>query len=903
MLFRPEALCKKRGLRIMNTTLFTNAANHLSENAGWIDMFSIVPRTNYRQPNSLQCSEKPAEIPRIEFIRKKQVFPMKLKYVHGAQSDESISEREASNRKLAREAAGESIVLLKNDGSLPLQPGRIALYGSGAISTIKGGTGSGEVNERYSVNIADGLQNAGFIITSRDWLNDYEKELALAIEKHDQRCMDAMRKSRKVQSLMDVTNIPFIFPVGREITEQDVLNSDTDTAVYVIARQAGESGDKKLESGDYDLWPEEVNCLRFLSEHYRKTILVINSGSSMDLSPLDLMDLSAIFFFCQQGEEGGNALGDILCGKINPSGKLTDTWAESYSDIPFGDEFSYLNGDLNHEYYREGIYVGYRYFDTFGVKPRYAFGHGLSYSQFDLYVKDIRLEGSKVFVSVKVQNKGSLSGKEVVQIYLSCPSGKLDREYQMLTAFKKTSLIDPTLSETIELVFDLADCAAFDSDSASKILEKGNYIIRLGNSSDNTTPVAELFLAQDVKVWQGKNLCSPEKPVEVLHGQAHFSEEIEDIQHFVIHPDSFRTDFPEYKKPQIVDDADVLEILNKLNIFDLIELCVGAGYLGMFAANKILAPGTVGRTSVRLFKKGLVNLNLSDGPAGLRLNRETSFKWNLVRSSDYLMSFFKYLPKWVNHFIMADPKKEKFVYQYCTAFPVETSLAQTWNTELCRRVGAAIAAEMNEYNVTYWLAPAMNIHRNPLCGRNFEYYSEDPFLTGKIAAAVVSGIQSIPGTYAAIKHFACNNAEDNRNFSDSVLNERALREIYLRGFEICVREAKPKAVMSSYNKINGVYAPNNYDLLTDILRNEWGFDGIVMTDWHSTNDGKAEDGLTFPAGNDLIMPGGWKFRRAVRSAMRNHKLSIKDLEISASRIIRQILDSNVAHRYPPESFS
>ena len=826
----------------------------------------------------------------------------KVRYVVGTQADETVSPREAAHRELAREAACESIVLLENNGALPLTPGKIALYGSGAISTIKGGTGSGEVNERYSVNIADGLKNAGFTITSEEWLKEYQTELTAALEEHDKNCIEAVKRSKSIHSLMDVTNLPFIYPLGREITEADVKQSGTDTALYVIARQAGESGDKKLESGDFDLYQKEAESLRFLAEHYTKTILVINSGSSMDLTPLDDIPLSAVIFFCQQGEEGGNALADILSGKVNPSGKLTDTWARSYSDIPYGSEYSYLNGDMEHEYYHEGIYVGYRYFDSFQVKPRYAFGHGLSYTSFEIRTGKIRNEKSVILVSVSVRNSGMYPGKEVVQLYLSCPPGKLDREYQMLTAFAKTSLLKPGEEETLELSFDLRDCAAFDTTAAAKILEKGNYILRVGNASDSTVPAAVLTLPRDVTVWQGENRCEPAVVFEELHAEKQAAEGLPDILHLVISPDSFETIRPDYTKPSSLSDEDVNSILKKLTIKDLLELCVGYGFIGMFSGIRILAPGTVGRTTDRLYHKGLVNVNLSDGPAGLRLMRRSAFKWGLIRMADYLMGFMKYFPGWIKRIIMADPAKEKIGYQYCTAFPVGTSMAQTWNTELCQRFGKAIAVEMDEFNVSYWLAPALNIHRNPLCGRNFEYYSEDPLLSGKIAAAVVRGVQSHAGCYATVKHFACNNQEDNRNYSDSILSERALREIYLKGFEICIRESQPKAVMSSYNKVNGIYAPNNYDLLTNILRCEWGFDGIVMTDWHATGDDKGSDALTFSSGNDLIMPGGSKYRFAIWKAVLTRKLARQDLERSAARIIRQILDSNVAKKYPPEMF-
>ena len=252
--------------------------------------------------------------------------------------------------------------------------------------------------------------------------------------------------------------------------------------------------------------------------------------------------------------------------------------------------------------------------------------------------------------------------------------------------------------------------------------------------------------------------------------------------------------------------------------------------------------------------------------------------------------------------MLADPEKDTLVYQYCTAFPVGTALAQSWNGELCEQVGHAVGVEMEEYLVTYWLAPAMNIHRNPLCGRNFEYYSEDPVVSGKIAAAIVRGVQSIPGCYATIKHFCANNQEENRNKSDSILDERTLREIYLRGFEICMKEAKPASVMSSYNKINGVYSPNSRELLTDVLRCEWGFEGMVMTDWYSTGNGLGRNDLAIDAGNDLIMPGMGANKKEILKGIKAGTVSLEHLKCSASRIIRQILCSNVARKFKPEDF-
>ena len=826
---------------------------------------------------------------------------MKLKFVSGVQPDESYTPRELEHRKLAYEAACEGIVLLENDGTLPLQPGKIALYGSGAISTIKGGTGSGEVNERYSVNIYDGLVNAGFTVTSQSWLDEYVTELEQALDDYDQKRINAVKESKSLMMLMDVTNIPFAYPSGRMIEEEDVRESACSTAVYVIARQAGESGDKKLDNGDFNLFPEEIAHLRFLSENYEHTVLIINSGSSMDITPVADLHLSAILFFCQQGEEGGNALGAILSGKVTPSGKLTDTWARSYADIPFGDQYSYLSGDTSREFYREGIYVGYRYFESFGIKPRYHFGHGLSYTDFDISADAVRAEGTRITFNITVRNTGKYAGKEIVQAYLSCPSGRLERESRQLAAFAKTQTLAPDEEQTMPLSFDLADHAAYDTENAAWILERGSYILYIGSSSDKTDPAAEFFLEETVTLLQGKNCCVPKVPIDELHGS---------LQHSgPSAPNRIRIDTSllgtrqfRYPQPEPVRDEKVTETLKKLTRNDLIRLCVGAGVIGMFSGKKIVTPGTVGRTTDSLFKKGLINVNLSDGPAGIRILRRSCTKHGIIRMADYTMSFMKYLPNWIKRIVMADPEKDKLGYQFCTAFPVETSLAQTWNTELCERVGKAISVEMEAFNITYWLAPAMNIHRNPLCGRNFEYYSEDPLLTGKIAAALVRGVQSIPGNYAVIKHFACNNQEDNRNRSDSIVSERALREIYLKGFNICIRESDPKAVMSSYNLLNGVYTANSYDLLTDILRNEWGFSGIVMSDWHSTNKGLADNGGAIAAGNDLIMPGGIQFRWEIWKALWKKKLARRDLEISASRIIEQIIHSAAAKKYPPELF-
>jgi len=325
----------------------------------------------------------------------------------------------------------------------------------------------------------------------------------------------------------------------------------------------------------------------------------------------------------------------------------------------------------------------------------------------------------------------------------------------------------------------------------------------------------------------------------------------------------------------------------------MVELVVGAGLSTvLFSKNYFNAPGAVGNTTSKLVKKGIINITLADGPAGLRLQKTSAVnKRGKVKMIDTQLDFMNYLPKLIKRFLFGNPEKDDLIYQYTTAFPVELALAQTWNTDLLEEIGRAVSIEMAEYGITFWLAPGLNIHRNPLCGRNFEYYSEDPYLTGKLAAALTRGVQSIEGNYVTLKHYCANNQEDNRNRVSSNLNERALREVYLRGFEIVVREAKAKGVMTSYNWVNGTYTANSHDLCTKVLRNEWGFEGVVMTDWFSTGKGLGNNGLCMKAGNDLIMPGGRYYKMEILAELKKGNIEEEDLRRCAANVLRSILDS------------
>lgn len=802
------------------------------------------------------------------------------------------NQRELENLKVAYQAACEAVVLLKNDGTLPLKTIKIALYGSGATKTIKGGTGSGEVNERHSVTILEGLQNRGFAITSMKWINDYEAgyvEAQKAYKEEKRKRVNILKLDSIMQMLFD----NFRAPVGRPVTEEDVAASDTDSCIYVLSRQAGEGGDRKAEKGDFFLTDEERQIISFCAKHYEHFVLVINCGSAIDMAFVDeIPGINAIMYICQLGTEGGNAFADIISGAVTPSGKLSDTWAKRYDDIPFADEYSYLNGNLTDEYYKEGIYVGYRYFDSFGVEPAYPFGYGLSYTDFSVRSAGVSLEGTNVTVKANVTNIGlEFSGAEVAQLYVSAPNGSLHKEYQQLAAFEKTCVLAPGVRQELELCFDLRSVSSYREEDGCYVLEAGEYVLRLGNSSRNTVPVGAVFIEDDIIVSRHCHICPIEQPIEELKA-AHFESEVLPLGllRLILEPAAIETVTYTYEKPEICSDERVQKFLSGLTLAEMADIVVGIGMFG--GETRFNLPGSVGNTTSKFWDRGLANVALCDGPAGLRIQkRSTVDAKGKVKPVEMAMSIFESFPDFVKKFMVGNPDKEPVLYQYCTAFPVANALAQTWNQQLMEEVGKAVYREMKEYGCTYWLAPAINIHRNPLCGRNFEYFSEDPRLSGIMAAAITRGVQQEDGFYVTVKHYACNNQEDNRNFVSSNLSERTLREIYLRGFEYAVRDGSAKGIMTSYNRVNGVYAPNSHDLCTKVLRNEWGFDGVVMTDWFSTNKGQADNALAMAAGNDLIMPGGGSFKRAILAGVKTGRISEEDLRRCCANVVKSVLDS------------
>lgn len=815
-----------------------------------------------------------------------------------ARFDDAPNQRETDNLQVAYEAACEGMVLLKNDGALPFVHKKVALYGPGASMTIKGGTGSGEVNERHSVTVLEGLEDRGFTVTTHDWIEKFEESYvqeAAAYKVEKRKRLNIFKLNSIMQMLFD----DFRSPGGPAITEEEVRRSDTDQCVYVLSRQAGEGGERKVEKGDFCLTDVEKEAIRFCAAHYDKFVLAINCGSSIDMSfAEEIPGINAIVYLCQLGTEGGHAFADVLSGAVTPSGKLTDTWAKSYDQIPYGMEYSSINGQPKVAEYKEGIYVGYRYFDTFGIEPAYPFGFGLSYTDFSLGSAGVAAEGSKITVKATVKNMGQVySGKEVAQLYVSAPNGKLQKEYQSLVAFAKTQTLAPGQEQVVTLTFPMEAVASYWESDGCFVLEAGEYILRLGNSSRNTTVVGAVSVDEEIIVSRHQHICPLRQQLQELKAPRQTPQTVaEDLPRLRVTAADIPTVTHTYQKPPVREDADVKAFLDTLTVKEMVDIVVGIGFFG--GEKKFHLPGSVGNTTSKFWDQGLANVALCDGPAGLRIQKKSTLTADgKIKAVELAMSTFDALPGFVKKFLVGDPEKDRVLYQYTTAFPVTAALAQSWNVSLMEKVGNAIFREMEEYGCTYWLAPAVNIHRNPLCGRNFEYYSEDPRFTGLMAAALTRGVQKETGYYVTVKHFACNNQEDQRTFSDSRLSERALREIYLRAFELTVREGGAKSVMTSYNLVNGVYTPNSYDLCTKVLRNEWGFDGVVMTDWFSTNPGQGRNDLCMSAGNDLIMPGGSSFKQGILWGLRTGKITEEDIRRCCANVVRSIFDSPTQREY------
>lgn len=779
---------------------------------------------------------------------------------------------------------GECTVLLKNNGDFPLNgPCAIGIYGRGVRHTLKGGTGSGEVNSRFFVTVEEALEKEGFTITSKKWLDEYDEVLKKArvdfIEE-----IKARAKQKHTMAVMEGMGA-----VMKEPEQELALNEDDEVAIYVLSRICGEGNDRTFEKGDFLLNDSEVRDILYLNEHCQKFILVLNVGGPVDLSPVN--EVKNILVLSQLGVETGFALSDVLLGKQNPSGKLTTTWTSlnEVPDIPFG--------NIDDTNYTEGIYVGYRYFDTLKKDVLYPFGYGLSYTDFEIKALDFKVEKDIVSVDVEVKNIGKYTGKETVELYVSCPQGKLGKVYQNLAAYAKTDLLEVKGKQKLTLTFSMRSLASYDEKAASYLLEKGSYVLRLGKSSRETEVIGAVDLEEDVVLKKARNLLGdPGFKDQVF--ECGYDDDLSKVKHLSLDPKDLKEEIVDYDQEYQIDEA-----ITRLSDESLAYLNIGAFGKGMASvigwASTSVA-GAAGESSDKADLEGLKPLVMADGPAGLRISPLYYEDKKGIHSYGPTMpeTILEFMPKILQKLMGGTPKLKKGTVlkeQYTTAIPIGTAIAQSFNDDFAILCGDIVGNEMEIFKIDLWLAPALNIHRHILCGRNYEYYSEDPLVSGKMAAAITKGVQKHPGKGATIKHYAVNNQETNRYTTNSNVSERALREIYLKGFEICVRDSQPLALMTSYNLLNGVHTNEHRGLCYDVLRKEYGFKGLIVTDWEVAAMPTGKKKYRMPdsdkvalAGGNLYMPGSSADLKKVQKALKDKSLDRKILEESASRLYEMV---------------
>ncbi len=688
---------------------------------------------------------------------------------------------------LCRKLAAEGTVLLKNEGVLPFtKADTVAVFGRTAFDYLASGTGSGGlVRAKYKTNIIDGFRrlrraklNAPLVENYRRWLKDhpFDKGHGWATEPWFQ-----------VEYVPD------------EAVIDEAARTST-AALIVLGRLAGEDKDNSTDKGSYHLTDDETELIRRVSSRFTRVAVALNVGNIIDMSWVEEYGIGAVIYLWQGGQEGGIAAADVLTGRVSPSGKLPDTVAHSITDYPSDKNFGNPLGNV----YEEDIYVGYRYFETFAPeKVLYPFGFGLSYTKFDVKFDDIHSSNGRIFISAAVKNTGECVGREVVQIYFSAPEGALGKPARQLAAYAKTKTLAPGASQTLRLSFPIREMASYDDSGRTghkscRVLEAGDYVIYGGTDVRSAEPIYTYTKKSITVTEKCTEACSPVREFyRMKNSGGSLTRELVPMRTYdpVKRIHDARPTCKDYTGDRGIKLCDVKngretmeDFIAQLSNDELAYLVRGEG-MGVKKVD-VYTTAIFGGINDSLAHYGISITTNSDGPSGIRSDWE----------------------------------------EQTTLMPNGTLLASTFDDASVEEMFVYEGVELYTHHLDALLGPGINLHRHPCNGRNFEYFSEDPLLTGKMAAAVSRGI-SVSGTYATVKHFAANSQEHNRFGCDAVVSERALREIYLRGFEIAVKEGGVKAIMTSYNPINGVQSASNYDLTTTILRGEWGYDGFVMTDW------------------------------------------------------------------------
>ncbi len=765
---------------------------------------------------------------------------------------------------LAREVSAESCVMLKNECNvLPLgKENVISLFGRSQINYNKSGTGSGGlVRVKYTVNILEGIRNNSELSINEEVAHAYEQWI--------------------LENPFDLGNGWAQEPwFQREMIPDDRLLSSarkkSDTAVIVIGRISGEDRDNSAEKGSWYLSEDEEKLLDAVTKYFDRTVVLLNVGNIIDMKWVEKYNIKSVMYIWQGGQEGGNAVADVLSGKVTPSGKLTDTIAKDIYLYPSVKNFG--NSDFN--LYVEDIFVGYRYFETFAPDDvLYPFGFGLSYTQFSFRTINTVLCDSTISLDIEIENTGSTKGRETVQAYFSAPFGLLGKSKRELCAFSKTRLLFPGEKQIIHMIINISDMCAYDDsgitgNKSCYVLEKGNYNIYIGNSVRCSDIAFTYTVDQTIVVKECTEAVAPMRSFDIFHAA-----EINGNPQLCYKPVSIRT--VDYEKRLLEELPSELpytgnlgiklfdvkqgkhmmeEFVSQLSDTDLICLLKGEGMCSHKARPG--NAGVLGGVTESLCSFGIPVAALHDGPSGIRMDSG----------------------------------------EYATSIPNGTAIACTWDTSLAERLYELLSIEMSAYSVDCILGPGINIHRTPLNGRNFEYLSEDPYLSGIIGAALIRGISKHRNS-ATVKHFAANSQEFNRREVDSVMSERAAREIYLKSFEYAIKYGKPSSLMTSYNPLNGIWTANNYELNTLILRNEWGYDGFVMTDWWPKLSIEETDYINLKnmveAQNDIFMPApdSLTFNDNLTQSLKNGTITRGQLQRNAINVLRYLCTSKALDRF------
>lgn len=826
-------------------------------------------------------------------------------------------------KKIARKIAEESIVLLKNaDHILPLKEKKeITFFGRTQIGTLYSGNGSGGANIAGCGTILEECEKRG--IKPESLLKEFYEYKASAEQVTEEDEFDWTKVSEMVNSgIMYEIFGKYKAPLDEyDVPETLIFQAaeKTDTAIFVIGRNSGgEECDRHLPE-DYYLTRSEESLLKDICTHFANVVIVLNVNGLIDLSWMKkYASIKSLLFIGIPGEEGASALAGILTGEINPSGKLAVTIAEHYEDYPSADHFSWdkehLENILDYESYGlsseengstgftkspvtvywEDIYTGYRYFDTFGKQVLYPFGYGLSYTAFAISDALVKKQNGGILVTADVKNIGEMSGKEVIQIYLSkvYPAEGVERPYQELKGFEKTSDLAPGEKEQVKIWIPWRELAVYDEERAAWVIESGDYLLKMGNSSRDTFVKGLICVEKTILAEQCTNclnitecnngkiefLTQKENDAEMA-SVLNITEQNKDVsgQNIIFVTPEDVHDVQENRKcgketiskaETTVSEREKERNLAELSIKELAALCVGYGPGTPFAAvGDRSDPSTIfddegkpmttnshptgypGYVSPAIEEKGIKSVFYKDGPAGIG----------------------------------------------GVAWPTEMLIACSFDKKLWQMFGDAVGKECEEQQVNVWLAPAVNLHRNPLCGRNFEYFSEDPYLTGVCACEITKGVQNSRPVIVCPKHFAANeqetfrrgNAGKNVDAVDSILTERALREQYLKPFEMLVKDAGIACIMTSFNKINGSFSGGSHDLCTHILREEWGFEGAVVTDWGDM-DMVVDGADAVAAGNDIVMPGGPPVIRQILKGYEEGRVTRKELEQAVRHLLIMI---------------